>query len=91
MQICKNCHQQNEDNTDTCVHCRMKGRLVPWDGKTNKTKKNVKNLYRTCQNCGTVDPGNGERCTHCHFPLPEMKTTRDKDGSDRNFIKQQQN
>ena len=28
----------------------------------------------SCKNCGSPDPGEGLKCTHCHFPLPLSKT-----------------
>ena len=87
MQLCKNCHQENEDSVDICVHCRMKGQLVSYETNTPATNRKVKKLHRSCRNCGEMNAGSGARCVNCHFPLPEVE----KESQDKDFRKQQQN
>lgn len=87
MQLCKNCHHENEDSVDTCVHCRMKGQLIPYGNQNQPANKKVKKLHRSCRNCGEVNVGNGDRCANCHYPLPAAE----KQSVDKEIRKQQQN
>lgn len=87
MQLCKNCYQENEDSVDTCVHCHMKGKLIPYGTGIAISNEKVKNLHRSCRNCGEVNAGTGDRCVSCHFPLPAA----DKQNIDKEIRKQQQN
>ena len=67
MKICLNCHTENHDTADKCVHCHMPENFsepdMPHDALTNRPTVN-------CRNCGSEEPGHGPKCVHCHFPLP---------------------
>lgn len=80
MQLCKNCSTINEDHTDQCVKCKMRGKLVPYEGVKQTVSQNIKPLYSSCSNCGTLEHGNGSKCIKCNFPLKYKKVeNRDKE------------
>ena len=77
MLICNNCFTINEDGTERCVHCHMKGHFTHQDdeGWTGDPLEAPKTIV-SCRNCGSDTPGDGEKCLECHFPLPSRSTVR---------------
>ncbi|MCB0572636.1 MAG: hypothetical protein KDC66_22870 [Phaeodactylibacter sp.] len=74
MLICNNCFTLNEDGTERCVHCNMKGHFTHrdetgWAGDPLETPQ----VVVSCQNCGSSTPGDGAKCVECHFPLPARR------------------
>lgn len=69
MLICQNCFTENPDGTVRCVHCQMEGKFaykVPGGIKPEGLQLDEDMIQ--CINCGE-NPGEGHRCTHCHFPV----------------------
>lgn len=70
MLICNNCFSENADGTVRCNQCNMEGNFshkTP-DGHSQPLSIVKKSAYQ-CTNCGTNEPGEGQICVHCHFPM----------------------
>lgn len=77
MLICNNCFTVNEDGTERCAHCNMKGHFTHqddegWAGDPLEAPKAI----ISCRNCGSDTPGDGEKCMECRFPLPRRAPGR---------------
>lgn len=91
MKLCKNCHTIHEEKIMECTHCNMNGQLILYYPGRTKVNEKVKNLYQTCRNCGTADPGNGQSCVHCHFPLSQTGDKKSTATTETKIHKHQQN
>ncbi|MEM9917419.1 MAG: hypothetical protein AAF990_04950 [Bacteroidota bacterium] len=69
MKICNNCNTINEVSAVKCISCNMPGQFSLHVVAAEAPKPAEAETIQ-CINCGSVDAGEGPRCRHCHFPLP---------------------
>ena len=68
MKICNNCSALNHDAAVKCVQCYMPNNFTAQDLEIATPA--VEKQSAVCLNCGSHEPGEGEKCVHCRFPLP---------------------
>lgn len=73
MKICNNCSALNQDQAVRCTQCNMPGNFTE-QSLTVAARKQERTKV-VCLNCGSDEPGDGNKCAHCRFPLPVPSTS----------------
>ena len=74
MKTCNNCDTINVVDAVKCSHCKMPDNFTFHEEPTASVAT-TKGRQVQCRNCGSFEPGKGEQCVHCRFPLPQAGTT----------------
>ncbi len=70
MKICNNCNGENHVEVIKCIHCQMTNDFRPKGEDLLENAHQSDEQDQQCMNCGHSKPGDGPKCMHCHFPLP---------------------
>lgn len=71
MKICNNCNTENHDEAHKCIQCQMVDNFSPKAAELLYAPHHSDEQARQCINCGHPKPGEGPKCMHCQFPLPD--------------------
>lgn len=86
MLVCKNCFTENADGAVRCHQCNMEGNFE-YKVSEGRLKDVIEEerASQQCVNCGHHDPGEGDKCVNCFFPIPANRKTITKDFPSQDF------